>query len=96
MHESFVLQSYTKDSHDFHHYSSHMRHSPKKSQRINISKRIPQREFRKARPPTFNRVDKMGQEVEAWLLGMKKYFQIYTYTRNKKAIISIYNLSGRA
>ena len=33
-------------------------------------------EFKKARPPTFNGEAKTGQEAEAWLLGMKKYFQV--------------------
>ena len=32
-------------------------------------------EFKKARPPTFNGEIKNGQETEAWLLGMRKYFQ---------------------
>ena len=31
-------------------------------------------DFKKARPPTFNGEIKDGQEAEAWLLGMKKYF----------------------
>ena len=31
-------------------------------------------EFKKAKPPTFDGEIKTGQEVEAWLLGIKKYF----------------------
>ena len=34
----------------------------------------PRDAFKKARSPTFNGEVKTGQEVEAWLLGMKKYF----------------------
>ena len=33
-------------------------------------------EFRKAKPPTFDGEIKTGQEAEAWLLGIKKYFQV--------------------
>jgi len=44
----------------------------------NTSKRNPYEElageFRKIRPPTFNGEVEKGEEVEAWLLGMKKYF----------------------
>ena len=33
-------------------------------------------EFMKAKPPTFDSEIKMVQEAEAWLLGIKKYFQV--------------------
>ena len=33
-------------------------------------------EFRKAKPSTFDGEIKTGQEDEAWLLGIKKYFQV--------------------
>ena len=33
-------------------------------------------EFKKARTPAFNGEIKNGQEVDAWLLGMRKYFQV--------------------
>ena len=33
-----------------------------------------QDEFKKAKPPTFDGEVKTGQEAEAWLLGIKKYF----------------------
>ena len=35
-------------------------------------------EFKKAKPPTFDGEVKTGQEAEAWLLGIKKYFQVHT------------------
>ena len=37
-----------------------------------------------------------GEEVEAWLLGTKKYFQIYNYSGRLKARMTIYNLTGKA
>lgn len=52
-------------------------------------------EFRKIRPPTFNGEVEKGEEVEAWLSGMKKYFQIYNYSNKLKAIMAIYNLTGK-
>ena len=45
---------------------------------------------------TFNGEIKTGQEVEAWLLGMKKYFQVQDYSENMKARVAIFNLNGRA
>ena len=39
---------------------------------------------------------KTGQEAEAWLLGIKKYFQVHDYSGNMKARVSIFNLNGRA
>ena len=53
-------------------------------------------EFKKARPPTFNGEIKNGQEFEAWLLGMMKYFQGQDYSGNMKARVAIFNLTGRA
>lgn len=41
-------------------------------------------EFRKARPPTFDGQIKSRKEVEAWLLGMRKYFQVHDYFGNMK------------
>ena len=52
-------------------------------------------EFKKERPPSFNGERNTGQEVEAWLLGMKKYFQIQNYSGNMKARASIFNLTRR-
>jgi len=37
-----------------------------------------------------------GEEAEAWLSGMKKYFQIYNYFGELKARMAIYNLTGKA
>ena len=37
-----------------------------------------------------------GQEAEAWLLGMRKFFQVQDYLGNMKARVAIFNLIGRA
>ena len=53
-------------------------------------------EFSKAKPPTFNGEVKTGQEVEAWLLGIRKYFQVQDYSGNMKARVAIFSLTRRA
>jgi hypothetical protein len=41
-------------------------------------------EFKKIKPSTFDGESRMGEEVEAWLLDINKYFQIYNYSSNMK------------
>ena len=53
-------------------------------------------EFKKIKPPMFNGEVEKCEEAEAWLLGMKKYFQIYNYYDRLKVIMAIYNLIGKA
>ena len=40
-------------------------------------------------------IDK-GEEAEAWLSGMKKYFHIYNYSDESKVKMAIYNLTEKA
>jgi hypothetical protein len=42
-------------------------------------------EFRKAKQPYFDGEIKKGKEVEAWLLGLKKYFRVHDFSENLKA-----------
>ena len=53
-------------------------------------------EFKKIKPPTFNGETEKGEEVEALLSGMKKYFQIYNYANQLKERMTIYNLTRKA
>jgi hypothetical protein len=53
-------------------------------------------EFKKIKPSTFDGESRTGEEVEAWLLDIKKYFQIYNYSSNMKVRMAIYNLKGKA
>ena len=55
-----------------------------------------QDEFRKDKPPTFDGEVKTGQDAEAWLIGINKYFQVHDYSRNMKERVAIFNLNGRA
>jgi hypothetical protein len=53
-------------------------------------------EFKKIKHTTFDGESRIGEEAEAWLLDIKKYFQIYNYSNNMKVRMSIYNLKGKA
>ena len=54
-------------------------------------------EFRKAKATKFDGEIKYGQEADAWLLGMRKYFQVQDYSRNaKEARVAIFNLNRRS
>ena len=46
-------------------------------------------EFKNIKPPTFNGETEKGEEVEAWLSGMKNYFHIYNYSNQLKARMTI-------
>ena len=63
---------------------------------MNLRKLRSRDEFKKAKPPTFDGKVKTGQEDEAWLLGITKYFQVHDYSGNMKARVSIFNMNGRA
>ena len=54
------------------------------------------REFKKIKPPMFNGEIEQGEEVESWLSEMKKHFQIYNYSDELKAKMTIYNLTKKA
>eukprot|EP00253_Pinus_taeda_P017453 PITA_17453 len=53
-----------------------------------------QGEFRKIKPPHFDREHE--ETVEAWLINMNKYFQLYEYDHNLKARLAIFQLQGKA
>jgi hypothetical protein len=37
-------------------------------------------EMNKIKPPTFDGEHKKDEDVETWLLGMRKYFQLHNYS----------------
>jgi hypothetical protein len=45
---------------------------------------------------TFDGEIKKGEEVETWLLGMRKYFQVHNYSKNTKVKITIFDLNEGA
>eukprot|EP00253_Pinus_taeda_P018771 PITA_18771 len=52
------------------------------------------REFRKIKPPHFDR--EQEEAAEAWLINMNKYFQLYEYDHYLKARLAIFQLQGKA
>jgi hypothetical protein len=72
-------------------------HIPRgEERRGNIPRAMYPEDFKKAKPPTFDGEIKKGEEVEVWLLGLKKYFRVHDYSENLKARITIFNLNGKA
>jgi hypothetical protein len=53
-------------------------------------------EMNKIKPPTFDGEHKKKEDVETWLLGMKKYFQLQNYSAHAEGRISMYQLKGKA
>ena len=68
--------------------------SPHKRKRRRHLRDHSQDEFRKAKPPAFDGETNTRQEAEAWLLRIKKYFQVQDYSGNMKARVAIFNLNG--
>jgi hypothetical protein len=56
---------------------------------------ILQGEIRKIKPLNFNGEHKKGEETEAWLLQMKKYFQLHDYPSRLETRIATYHLQGK-
>lgn len=50
----------------------------------------------KGNPPTLDGEFKKPNDVEAWFLVMKKFFELQDYTENMKAIIVISSLKRKA
>ena len=53
-------------------------------------------EFKKIKSSTFDGESRMSEEVEAWILDIKKYFHIYNSSSNMKVSMAIYNLNGKS
>jgi hypothetical protein len=52
-------------------------------------------EMNKIKPPTFDREHKKDEDVETWMVGMRKYFQLQNYSSHVEGRISIYQLKGK-
>ena len=84
----------------------HQRHSPKQSNKEAHSSSSPsptkkhrksevdelKSEMNKIKPPTFDREHKKDEDVETWLLGIRKYFQLDNYSSHVEGKFSIYQL----
>jgi hypothetical protein len=70
--------------------------SPVRHQRGRQEVESLQGEPRKLKPPSFDGEKKREDDVEAWLLGLKRYFQLHNYSSNLKSKIATYHLHGKA
>jgi hypothetical protein len=53
-------------------------------------------ELRKIRPPSFDGGNKKREDAKAWLMEMRKYFQLHDYSSNAEARIAAYHLQRKA
>jgi hypothetical protein len=90
--------SFGKETGDSEGYSSSRTssYSRRKWKKRNHSKNHNLEEFKKAKPPSFDDEIKKGEEAEAWLLGLNKYFRVHDFSENLKARVATFNLNGKA
>jgi hypothetical protein len=55
-----------------------------------------QGESRKLNPPSFDGEREREDDVEAWLLGLRRYFQFHNYSSYLESRIATYHLQGKA
>ena len=79
---------------DYHSLSSDNSLSPCRKKQRNDDNL--QREFKNIRDPTYEREMNTRERVEEWFLGMRKYFQVHSYSSEMKSHLEIYNLNGKA
>jgi hypothetical protein len=53
-------------------------------------------EMNKIEPPTFDGEHKKDEDVETWLMGMRKYFQLHNYSSHAEGRIYIYQIKGKS
>jgi hypothetical protein len=90
--------------------SKHHHHSPRHSHKREQNNSSPspvrkhkrsrvdevQEEMNKIKPPMFDGEHKKDEDVETWMLVMRKCFQLHNYSSHAEGIISIYQLKGKA
>jgi hypothetical protein len=54
-----------------------------------------QGELRKLKPPSFDGEREREDDVEAWFLGIRRYFQLHSYSSNLEVRTSTYHLHGK-
>jgi hypothetical protein len=88
----------------------HRRDSPKHSNKEAHNSKIPsltreymisgvdelKGEMNKIKPPMFDGEHKKEEDVETWLLGMRKYFQLQNYSSHAEGRIAMYQLKGKS
>jgi hypothetical protein len=51
--------------------------------------------MKKIKPPIFYGEHKNDEDVETWILNMRKYFQLHNYSSQAEGRIFIYQLKGK-
>ena len=74
---------YSSSNSERHHHYHYCQHPYRGSEKKYFPK-----EFKKSKPPTFDGEMKKSKDVEAWFLGMKKFFRLHDYSKNMKAKIN--------
>jgi hypothetical protein len=69
---------------------SHVRHQRRIEKVVSL-----QGELRKLKLPSFYGERVRGDDVEAWFLGLRRYFQLHNYSSNLEARIFTYHLHGK-
>jgi hypothetical protein len=69
---------------------SHIRHQRRRHELDSLKG-----ELRKLKLPSFDGESEREDDVETWLLGLRRYFQLHKYSTNLEAIISTYHLHGK-
>ena len=83
---------YTNDSFaDSEMNDSYSSNEPKQGK----NKKYINKEFKKSRTPIYDFEVINGEEAEAWVSGMKKYFILYHYSNSMKPKMAIFNLVGK-
>jgi hypothetical protein len=70
--------------------------SPVRNQRRRHELDSLQGELRKLKPPSFDGGREREDDVEAWFLRLKRYFQLHNYSSNLEARIATYHLHVKA
>jgi hypothetical protein len=71
-------------------------YSRKKQKKKKPSKGQKFKEFKKSKPPSFDGEINKGEEAEAWILGIKKYFRVHDFLENMKTRVATFNLNIKA
>jgi hypothetical protein len=84
-HERRRTRSVGRNNHHSPRHSTRGEHSSSISYPVMKHKRSSrvdelQREMNKIKPPTFDGEHKKDEDVETWILGMRKYFQLHNYS----------------
>jgi hypothetical protein len=98
--ERRITRSVGRHHHHFPRHSSRREHSMSSLSPIMKHKRRSrvdglQGEMNKIKSPTFDDEHKKDEDVETWMLGMRKCFQLHNYSSHVEGMISIYRLKGK-